>query len=227
MPPSRSASPATRRLSRRPSPAMRIYCAGPLYNRPERDEMTEIARALEAAGFLTFLPHRDSFLSTDAHRELLRGGYESGEATQMVQQAVFWLDAFEVVVGCQALVMNMNGRVPDEGAAAEAAMAWTTGKNVVLYKSDSRSSIHGGDNEMLLGLGGFVKVTTIPEIVCAFAQLSRVRPRRAAPAPLPASIRPMVEHGRRLSRAVAECTSLADIADAIVRGTRLIAAGRR
>ena len=61
--------------------AQRIYCAGPLFNRPEREEMAEIARALEAAGFGVFLPHRDVFLFEDVHREFARGGYEPAEAT--------------------------------------------------------------------------------------------------------------------------------------------------
>ncbi|HTU02084.1 MAG TPA: nucleoside 2-deoxyribosyltransferase [Candidatus Sulfotelmatobacter sp.] len=199
---------------------MRIYCAGPLYNRAEREEMAEIAQTLEAAGFHTFLPHRDGFLASDVHRELLRGGYDPREAAHIVGRAVFWLDTFEVVTRCQGLVMNMNGRVPDEGAAAEAAMAWTTGKSIVLYKSDSRNSIHGSDNEMLLGLGGFVKVTTIPEIACAFAQFSRVRRRATGTPVFPASVRPILEQGRRLSGALTECDSLADIAAAIARVAR-------
>ncbi|HYL80063.1 MAG TPA: hypothetical protein VEU07_04570, partial [Candidatus Acidoferrum sp.] len=40
----------------------RIYCAGPLFNRPEQEEMAEIARALAGAGFSTFLPHKDGFV---------------------------------------------------------------------------------------------------------------------------------------------------------------------
>ena len=139
----------------------RIYCAGPLFNRPEQEEMGEIARTLEGAGFSTFLPHRDSFLFMDVYREFLRGGYAGAESNRMIQQAIFWLDAYEVIAGCQGLVLNMNGRVPDEGAVAEAAMAWMAGKAIVLYKSDSRSVIQGDDNEMVLGLGSFVKVSTI------------------------------------------------------------------
>jgi nucleoside 2-deoxyribosyltransferase len=165
-------------------PAQRIYCAGPLFNRAEREEMAEIARTLEGAGFSVFLPHRDSFLFPDVHREFLREGYDSAEATRMIQQAIFWIDAYEVVSGCQGLVLNMNGRVPDEGAVAETAMAWTVGKAIVLYKADSRSLIQGSDNEMVLGLGGFVKVSTIPEIAYAFTQLFRAgRPSGAQSSP--------------------------------------------
>jgi len=196
-------------------PAQRIYCAGPLFNRAEQEEMAEIARTLQGAGFSVFLPQRDGFVFADVHREFLRGGYESTEATRMIQQAIFWLDTYEVVSGCQGLVLNMNGRVPDEGAVAEAAMAWMAGKAIVLYKSDSRSLILESDNEMVLGLGGFVKVSTIPEIAYAFAQLFRTR-RPGPEVSLPRVVRSAVEPGRRLSKLLAACKSPSDIVPVIV-----------
>ena len=200
-------------------PTPRICCAGPLFNRSEQEEMAEIARTLEGAGFPVFLPHRDGFVFADVLREFLRGGYDSAEATQMIQQAIFWLDTYEVVSGCQGLILNMNGRVPDEGAVAEAALAWMAGKAVVLYKSDSRSLIHGSDNPLVLGLGSFVKVSTIPEIAYAFTQLFRTR-RPGPGASLPRVVRSAVEPGRHLSKLLATCKSLADIVPVIVSLTR-------
>ncbi|MBI4573513.1 MAG: nucleoside 2-deoxyribosyltransferase [candidate division NC10 bacterium] len=200
---------------RKGEPGPRIYCAGPLFNRAEREEMAEIARTLEGAGFSAFLPHRDSFLFTDVHREFLQGGYDSAEATGMIQQAIFCLDTYEVISGCQGLVLNMNGRVPDEGGVAEAAMAWMAGKAVVLYKADSRSLIQGNDNDLVLGLGNFGKVSTIPEIAYAFAQLFRSRRLGKGPL-LPPTVRSAVEAGRRLSRLLVGCKSLADIVPIIV-----------
>lgn len=199
--------------------AHRIYCAGPLFNRAEQAEMAEITRTLEGAGFRVFLPHRDGFVFADVHREFLRGGYDSTEATRMIQQAIFWLDTYEVVSGCQGLVLNMNGRVPDEGAVAEAAMAWMAGKAIVLYKADSRSLIQGSDNPLVLGLGNFVKVSTIPEIAYAFTQLFRTR-RAGVEASLPHVVKSAVEPGRRLSRLLASCKSPADVVPVIVSLTR-------
>lgn len=177
--------------------------------------MAEIARTLADAGFSVFLPHRDGFVFADVHREFLRGGYESTEAARMVQQAIFWLDTYEVVSGCQGLVLNMNGRVPDEGAVAEAAMAWVAGKAVVLYKADSRSLIQGSDNPLVLGLGNFVSVSTIPEIAYAFAQVFRTR-RPGPEASLPQVVKSAVEAGRRLSKLLATCKSPTDVVPAIV-----------
>ncbi len=203
-------------------PASRIYCAGPLFNRAEQQEMGEIASALEGAGFSVFLPHRDSFVFADVHREFLRGGYTPEESTRMIQQAIFWLDTYEIMSRCQGLVLNMNGRVPDEGAVVEAAMAWMAGKAIVLYKSDARSSIHGSDNPLVLGLGGFVKVFTVPEIAYAFTQL--FRSKRAGPEmSLPRAVKGVIAPGRRLSQRLATCQSCADLVPIIVslaRGSR-------
>jgi nucleoside 2-deoxyribosyltransferase len=203
-------------------PALRIYCAGPLFNRTEQQEMAEIARVLEGTGFSVFLPHRDSFLFADVHREFLREGYTSGESTRMIQQAIFWLDSYEIISRCQGLVLNMNGRVPDEGAVVEAAVAWMAGTAIVLYKSDARSSIHGSDSPLVLGLGGFVKVSTIPEIAYAFTQL--FRSKRADPEMLlPRAVKDVIAPGRRLSQRLAACQSSADLVPIIVslaRGSR-------
>ncbi|MGE5850281.1 MAG: nucleoside 2-deoxyribosyltransferase [Candidatus Methylomirabilota bacterium] len=197
----------------------RIYCAGPLFNRPEQEEMGEIARTLESAGFSVFLPHRDSFVFEEVHREFLRGGYDAAEASRMIHQAIFWLDAYEVLGGCQGLVLNMNGRVPDEGAVAEAAMAWMAGKAIVLYKSDSRSLLQGDDNSLVLGLGNFVKVSTVPEIAYAFTQVfRRWRPETASS--IPQAVRKSIDAGRRLSKLLTGCKSLADVVPAIVSLTR-------
>ncbi|HSB79782.1 MAG TPA: nucleoside 2-deoxyribosyltransferase [Candidatus Methylomirabilis sp.] len=216
--------PTTTPKGRRQGPAKRperhrIYCAGPLFNRPEQEEMAGIAHTLEGAGFSTFLPQKDGFVFEDIHREFLRGGYDDAEASRMIQRAIFCLDTYEVVSACDGLVLNLNGRVPDEGAVAEAAMAWMANKSIVLYKSDSRSLIRGNDNPLVAGLGNFVKVSTLPEIAYAFTQVFRARRAVSSPAP-PRLVRDAVEPGRRLSKALAECQSPADIVPAIVAFAR-------
>lgn len=181
--------------------------------------MAEIAHTLGGAGFSTFLPHKDGFVFADVYREFLRAGYEDAEASRMIQRAIFCLDTYEVIAGCDGLVLNMNGRVPDEGAVAEAAMAWMANKSIVLYKSDSRSLIQGNDNPLVAGLGNFVKVSTIPEIAYAFTQLFRARRVAASPA-LSRAARDIVGPGRRLSKALVTCKSPADIVPVIVSFTR-------
>jgi nucleoside 2-deoxyribosyltransferase len=206
-------------VSRTVRDGQRIYCAGPLFNRPEREEMAEIARTLEEADFPVFLPQRDGFLFADVYHEFVKGGYEPAEATFMIQRAIFWLDTYEVVSGCQGLVLNLNGRVPDEGAVAEGAMAWMAGKALVLYKGDTRSLVQGQDNPLVSGLGSFVRVATIPEIAYAFRQVFRSwRPVKTLA--LPPAVRATLETGRRLSRLLAACRSPAEMVPAITSLTR-------
>jgi nucleoside 2-deoxyribosyltransferase len=142
----------------------RIYCAGPLFNDPERDEMQQSAEALEQAGHETFLPHRDGLEFAQLLPALLDIGVSQGRADGILQRAIFSLDVYQLLVGCQGVVVNLNGRVPDEGTVVEASLAWHAGKPLVLYKRDARTLLDGSDNPMLSGLGGFEMVRAIDEL---------------------------------------------------------------
>jgi len=146
----------------------RIYCSGPLFCAEEVGGMTAIAHTLEHAGFDTFLPHRDGLepyvlrFGNSALPGLLpgvRGG---------VDYAIFALDVYELIECCDAVVCNLNGRVPDEGMIVEASIAFAVGKPVVLYKADSRAPFGGHDNAMLTALahGGVeARMDRLPERV--------------------------------------------------------------
>ena len=157
----------------------RVYCAGPLFNRSERDEMAEIARRLEKAGFATFLPQRDGLELTKCIEALARQGVSSEEANRLMSQAVFALDVYQVLDGCEIILANLNGRVPDEGAVSEAAIAWSRGKPVVGYKADSRTAFLGLDNPLVAGLFDFDLCATIQDAVLAvIAHVERRATRR-------------------------------------------------
>jgi len=151
----------------------RVYCAGPLFNPRERDEMEELAAELEGAGFRTFLPQRDGLELVKLVPELTARGFSHPQATEMASKAIFALDVYQVVKGCQAVVANLNGRVPDEGAVSEAAIAWAWGRIVVGYKSDSRSLILGQDNPLVVGLFGFRLCRTPSEVVAVLREALR------------------------------------------------------
>ena len=177
----------------------RIYCAGPLFNPSERAEMEILAEALELAGFKTFLPHRDGFLYRTIVPDLVRAGYALEVAQWMVRQAIFALDVYQVLVSCDGAVVNLNGRVPDEGAVAEGAMAWTAGKAVVLFKDDARSKIDGLDNPLVAGLGGFRLVTRIEELPPVLTRALAEHPSGALQATaLSTTTRQVAERGQRL-----------------------------
>lgn len=145
-------------------PRPRIYCSGPLFNDSERAEMAQIATALESAGFDTFLPHRDGLEFRALLGDLMMAGLALEDAQAAWDRAIFALDAYQAVEGCDAVVVNLNGRVPDEGAVAEAAMAWARGRVVIGYKNDLRSLVMGRDNAMVAGLVGF-RVFSDPEAI--------------------------------------------------------------
>jgi len=117
--------------------------------------MEMLAETLEQAGFRTFLPHRDGFLFAAIVPDLRKAGYPLEVAQWMARQAIFALDVYHVLIACDGALVNLNGRVPDEGAVAEGALAWTAGKAVVLFKDDARALIDGLDNPLVAGLGSF------------------------------------------------------------------------
>ena len=130
-----------------------IYCSGPLFSPEDLRAMSEIAGVLEDSGFDTFLPQRDGL------EAFIVNSIDSGCANSMLlrpvklfaNRAVFSLDTYQIVERCDGFVFNMNGRVPDEGGVVETAMAFSTGKPIVLYKNDSRSAFSGYDGSMVLG----------------------------------------------------------------------------
>lgn len=134
----------------------RIYCAGPLFNDSERAEMQKIASVLEGDGFSTFLPHRDGLEFAKLRPALARLVASDQQAENILNRAIFSLDVFQLLESCDAVVANLNGRVPDEGTVVEATLAWHAGKPLVLYKADSRAMLNGSDNPMVSGLGQFV-----------------------------------------------------------------------
>lgn len=150
-------------------PMYKIYCAGPLFNKKEQDEMQEIATALEKSGFSVFLPHRDGFEFSKLIENFKEMGWTEEKANKILSKAIFTLDVFEVL-DSQGLVLNINGRVPDEGAMVEAGIAWNAGKTVVIYKTDTRTLMNGCDNPLLLGLGNFKTIDSIDEIPRIFSE---------------------------------------------------------
>lgn len=157
----------------------RAYCAGPLFNAAERAEMDSIARTLEAAGYATFLPHRDGLEFARLKPELEKLGASAAEAARILDRAIFSLDTYQLLRRCDVVVANLNGRVADEGTVVEASLAWHAGKPLVLFKADARSMLGGSDNPMLTGLGEFDVVDRLSALPQAVDEaIARDRARR-------------------------------------------------
>ncbi|MBA3869678.1 MAG: nucleoside 2-deoxyribosyltransferase [Anaerolineae bacterium] len=82
----------------------KIYVAGPLFNTHERWYLEQIAAALEAEGFPTFLPHRDAG--------------DLGEPTFEARDRVFHAD-LEALDECTACVALLTGPDHDSGTCVE------------------------------------------------------------------------------------------------------------
>lgn len=176
-----------------------VYCAGPLFNRSERHEMTLIADALVADGHSVYLPHRDGMEFRLVREVLIDRGWDGEIAGQFLHEAIFALDIYQLAVACDAMVWNMNGRVPDEGAVSEAAIAWTLGKPLVAYHDDVRSKVSGRMNPLLAGLVDFTTVRCIEEIPPALiVECQRANPRPVVVEQLPAKFRIAIERGTEL-----------------------------
>lgn len=154
----------------------------------------EIAETLEEGGYKAYLPHRDGIdcrlLTEDygaaVNETLLSGG----------MRAYFALQMYQVVVRCDCLVFNMNGRVPDEGGLFEAASAFAAGKPLVVYKRDHRSVFKGKDNSMITGLtADFSTVGDIGGICGELAGLIRDAGPASGGYVAPPSVRRVVGQG--------------------------------
>jgi nucleoside 2-deoxyribosyltransferase len=194
-----------------------VYCAGPLFNQSERDEMTSISGVLVQAGHSVYLPHRDGMEFRLVREELIERGWDPDIAGGFLHEAIFALDVFQLAVACDAMVWNQNGRVPDEGAVSEAAIAWTLGKPLVAFHDDARSMIVGRMNPLLAGLVEFTTVRSIPDIAAALVvECQRTKPAKVDVQKLPSKLRTTVDRGEDLwsalqaERAFGENTIIAD-----------------
>ncbi len=120
----------------------KVYCSGPLFCPAEIREITKIAKSLEGAGLDTYLPHRDGTeaMMEDLDVDFLRGQAIAGHTADINS---FTIDVYQLFE-CPLFVINLNGRVPDDGAVAEAGMAFAMGRPSVLYRSDSRAFFSSG-----------------------------------------------------------------------------------
>jgi len=198
---------------------LRVYCAGPLFNRTEREEMTLISDLLCDAGYEVYLPHRDGMEFRLILDELTSRNWEAAQAAAFLHAAIFALDVYQLAEECDAMIWNLNGRVPDEGAVSEAAMAWMLGKPLVAFSNDVRSLIAGRINPLLVGMVEFETITEYTEIP---DRLSAQIVEQGVPdidrKKLPAHVQRTNDEGRKLWQVLQRtdaCLNDALIADAV------------
>jgi nucleoside 2-deoxyribosyltransferase len=119
----------------------KVYFASPMFNHAEKEFNLRITKVLEEYGYKVFLPQRDGIEAA-----LLKDKTEE-ELTKMI----FALDATQVR-NADIVFMNIDGRVPDEGASVELGMAYSIGKRCYGLKTDTHSVEFGLEmNPMISG----------------------------------------------------------------------------
>ncbi len=187
-------------------------------------KMRELSSALRAAGYGTFAPVDDGFSLLEIFRLMKEAGWSPerrAEARYYLMVAVFALDLFNLLEGCQAVVANLNpfescSVNPDSGTVMELSLAYAFGKPVVAYKDkDIRyfpvgSQLDNGwDNPMVIGMlnnfhlgpQGYV-ARSYPELLRRLEWLlAREGAARAQPL-IPAHIARSLELGRHVQQLV-------------------------
>lgn len=183
--------------------------------------MKELATALENLGHSTFLPQRDGLELTHCVEKLVELNFSMDRANRLMSEAIFALDIYQVLEGCDIVLANLNGRVPDEGTVAEVAMAWSRGKTVIGYKSDSRTVFCGQDNPLVAGLFDFCLYRTIDEAAQATTDaLSRTVPKEFLRENREQEILSRCQLGSQIWKAISDGNGVESVIEVIVdRGT--------
>ena len=119
----------------------KVYFAGPMFNQAEKEYNLKITKLLEEFGYQVFLPQRNG----------IEAAKLEGKTEEELIKMIFDLDAGEVRKA-DIIFMNIDGRVPDEGACVELGIAYGIGKRCYGFKTDSHSVEMGLDmNPMISG----------------------------------------------------------------------------
>ena len=119
----------------------KVYFASPMFNHAEKEFNLKVAKVLEDHGYQVFLPQRDG----------IEAAKLEGKTEEEMIKMIFALDSTEVKKA-DIVFMNIDGRVPDEGACVELGMAYGIGKRCYGFKTDTHSVELGLDmNPMISG----------------------------------------------------------------------------
>ena len=119
----------------------KVYFASPMFNHAEKEFNLRVAKVLEDYGYQVFLPQRDG----------IEAAKLEGKTEEEMIKMIFALDSTEVKKA-DIVFMNIDGRVPDEGACVELGMAYGIGKRCYGFKTDTHSVELGLDmNPMISG----------------------------------------------------------------------------
>jgi nucleoside 2-deoxyribosyltransferase len=118
---------------------LKLYLAGPLFSEAELSFNRQIRDLLQKY-FDVFLPQEDGELLV----ELIKAGMPIEEAKKSV-----FLKDIEAIKNADYLLIILDGRSIDEGAAFELGFAYSLDKKCIGYQSDPRRLLPLGNNPMI------------------------------------------------------------------------------
>ena len=130
----------------------KIYIAGPLFNKHERDYLELIADRLEREGFNCFLPHRDL---TGVDESELKTTYMS----QTTKNKIFVAD-LTALKESDLTVALITGWDIDSGTSAEIGYTYANGKPIIGIDASERRFrnlfVEGMITEKVHGIGSII-----------------------------------------------------------------------
>jgi hypothetical protein len=175
----------------------------------DKAEQSALAKALDDAGFESHLPQANGIEVADVmsllndhslHGVTMLEPFVLDRCTAWVTRSVVCLDVYQAVEGCQYTVLNIDGRVPDEGSLVEATLAWYAGHKVFPYKTTTISELGGNNNPMIGVISGWAGVSSRPaevvDAVKAAVAAGAAPPAVTAP---PSNVKQLIEVGRVIS----------------------------
>jgi nucleoside 2-deoxyribosyltransferase len=141
-----------------------VYVAGPLFNEGERWFDEQIEAVVQAAGFSTFLPHRD--------------GVEGKQKAAGNLKAIFEEDR-AAIEAAQVVVANLNGINVDDGTAWEIGYAYARGKYLIGVRTDWRQGFPNQQVNLMIEESVKVMVRSLDElrqVLTAYVSSSATRP---------------------------------------------------
>ena len=177
-----------------PTPRSRVYLAGPMFSVGDKYEQLELEKALKTR-YEVHLPQRDG-IEVASVMDLLNNPEFHGNSmleAPIVNRMVMWvtrvieaLDVYQSVEGCDCVVLNLDGRVPDEGSLVEATLAWSVGRPVVPYKTTPITELGFNNNPMVDVISGWTPPASTPAgvltaVVTAMSEAEPVDPQCLSP----------------------------------------------
>ena len=134
-----------------------VYVAGPLFDEGERWWIETVEQRVAAAGFTTFLPHRDNPPKTvETVTEIFTNNRDG-------------------IDHCRVVVANLNGVTTDDGTAWEVGYAHAKGKHIIGLHTDWRRRFDDEVVNLMLERSVDQMVRSLDELADALAAYLKAR----------------------------------------------------